>query len=204
MAVFLFCLSAVAADTPKQCSMCVGSVSDLSAPPAETIPLLVETTADDFATTSSKIDALSSEQRKQTTVVIRYSADRIDDVESKTSAIVEWAKLHGPFDAIALVVDHADPAVASYAVKRLAVMAQGQNVASKIAIGRVPLDDVKKLYEHGANAYFDALVVDAPNVTETAAWLMANDPAKKIYAVVAPQSPNALFDLAQALAQGAT
>src|SRR5512142_1937642 len=208
LAAFLFAVSAIAADTPKQCTMFVGAVSDLTAAPSETIPLLVEISPNDFAAAAQKVDALSPEQRKQTTVVVRYAIDEgkdpMLDVESKTSSIVDWARLHGPFDALAVVVENADPAVASYGVKRLAVMAQGLNAASRIAIGRMPLDDVKKLYEHGANAYFDAIIVDAANVTDTAAWLLANDPSKKIFAVVTAQSPNVLFDLAQALAQGAT
>ncbi len=208
LATQLLAIPSFAADTPKLCTLCVGAVSDLATPPAVTIPLLVETSVGDLATIASQIDALSPEQRKQTTLVVRYAVaggtDPLLDVESKTAAIVDWARLHGPFDSLAVLVEHADPAVASYGVKRLAVTAQGQNAASRIAVGRMPMDDVKKLYEHGAQSYFDALIVDAQDVTGTAAWLLANDPAKKIHAVVAPQSPNAMFDLAQALAQGAT
>ncbi len=208
VAVLLSAVSAFAADTPKQCTMCVGAVSDLSTPPAETIPLLVETTPADFEALAPKIDALSPDQRKQTTLVVRYTLeagkDPLLDVDAKTSAIVDWARQHGPFDTIAAVVEQAEPAVAAYAVKRLAVQAQGLNAASRIAVGRMPLDDLKKLHDNGANAYFDVVITDAANVTETAAWLLANDPSKKIYAVATPQSPNLLFDLAQPLAQGAT
>jgi hypothetical protein len=208
LAIQILAVCAFAADTPKECTLCSGAVSDLSTVPAATIPLLVETSIDDLPTIATQIDALSPDQRKHTAVSIRYAIaegkDPLLDVESKTGTIVEWARLHGPFDSLAVVVDHADPAVAAYAVKRIAVTAQGQNAASRIAVGRMPLDEVKKLYEHGAQSYFDALLVDGPQVTDAAAWLLANDPAKKIYAVVAPQSPNAMFDLAQALSQGAT
>ncbi|HSP15912.1 MAG TPA: hypothetical protein VLV78_14295 [Thermoanaerobaculia bacterium] len=205
------CILAVplfAADTPKECALCVGAVSDLTTAPTATIPLLVETSIDSLPTIASQFDALTPEQRKQTAVSIRYAIaegkDPLLDVETKTAEIVDWARLHGPFDSLAVVVERADPAVVAYAIKRLAVTAQGQNAASRIAIGRMPLDEAKKLYEHGAQSYFDALMIDGPNVTEGAAWLLANDPAKKIYAVVVPQSPNAMFDLAQALSQGAT
>jgi hypothetical protein len=206
--ILMSALSALGADAPKECTICVGAVADFSAPPATTIPLLVETTINDLATIAQQIDALSSEQRKNTAVVVRYSIeegkDPLLDVESKTATIVEWARLHGPFDSLTAVVQSTDPAVVSYAIKRLSVTAQGANVASRIAVSRMSLDDLKAIFEHGAGSYFDAAVVDAQNVTATAAWLAANDPAKKIYAVVTPQSPNAMFDLAQALSQGAT
>ncbi|HEY3054881.1 MAG TPA: hypothetical protein VGK31_03000 [Thermoanaerobaculia bacterium] len=208
LAILIIATSAFAADTPKECSLCVGTVSDLSTPPAATIPLLFETSASDLPAIAASIDALSPEQRKSTAIVIRYSIedgkDPLLDVESKTSAIVEWARLHGPFDSLGITVQHPDPAVVAYAIKRVAVVAQGANAVTRIAVGRMPLDDLKKIYEHGAQSYFDALIVDAQNVAETAAWLLGNDPAKKIYAVAAPQSPNAMFDLAQALSQGAT
>ena len=38
----------------------------------------------------------------------------------------------------------------------------------------------------------------------TAAWVAEKDPAKKIWAIVPAQSPNVFFDLARALADGAT
>ena len=39
---------------------------------------------------------------------------------------------------------------------------------------------------------------------DTAAWLAEKDPSKKLWAVLAPQSANAFYDLARALADGAT
>ncbi len=207
-AIQIIALPVFCAGAPKECTLCVGSVADLSAPPATTIPLLVETTIDDLPAIAPQIDALSPEQRKNAAVVIRYSLeegkDPLLDVESKTATIVEWARLHGPFDSLAPVVQSSDPAVVSYAIKRLAVTAQGANATSRIAVARMPLDELKSLFEHGAQSYFDALIVDAQNVTASAVFLTANDPAKRIYAVVTPQSPNAMFDLAQALSQGAT
>ena len=207
-AILIIALPALGADAPKDCTLCVGSVADLSAPPATLIPLLVEANINDLATTGQAIDALSPEQRKNTAVVIRYSLeegkDPLLDVETKTATIVEWARLHGPVDSLAAVVQSTDPAVVSYAIKRLAVTAQGANATSRIAVARMSLDDLKAIFEHGAGSYSDAVIVDGPNVAATTAWLTANDPAKKIYAVVTPQAPNAMFDLAQALAQGAT
>jgi hypothetical protein len=208
IAIQMIAMSVVAADKPNQCTLCVGAVSDLTSAPAAPIPLLVETSLDDLPTISQKIDALTPEQRKTIALVVRYSIDEgkdpLLDVESKTTTIVEWAKLHGPFDTLGIVVDRAEAPVVAYAIKRVAVMTQGANAASRIAAGRMPLDELKKVYDHGAQSYFDVFIVDGQNTTGLLAWLTANDPAKKIYAVVAPAAPNAMFDLAQALSQGAT
>lgn len=206
-AMQIIALSALAAGNARECTLCVGAVSDVSAPPPATIPLLVDMSIDDLATIAPRFDALTPEQRASTVVVIRYATDEgkdpLVDVESKTATIVEWARLHGPFDALAAVVQNGDPAVVSYAIKRLSVTAQGANVAKRIAVEKMSPDALKAVFDHGAGSYFDALIVDAPNVESAAAWLAANDPSKKIYALVQPQSPNAMFDLAQALALGA-
>ncbi len=208
IAIHVIALSSFAADSPKECTLCVGAVSGLTAPPTATVPLLVETTVNDLANLAQPMDALTPQQRAKTVLVVRYSTeegkDPLLDVESKTATIVEWARLHGPFDALAAVVANNDPAVVSYAIKRLAVTAQGANAAGRIAVAHMPFDQLKGLFEHGAQSYFDALIVDGQDVQPTAAWLMTNDPAKKIYAVVTATSPNAMFDLAQALSQGAT
>ena len=210
LAILIIASAAYAADAPKECTLCVGAVADFTATvtPTETIPLLIETSLDDLPAIAQKIDALTAEQRKNSTVVVRYSLeqgkDPLLDVESKTAAIVEWARLHGPFEMLASTVQNNDATVVAYAIKRLAVTAQGANAASRIAVARMPIDQLKAIFEHGAGSYFDVLLVDAQQVTETAAWLAANDPAKKIFAIVTPQSPNPMFDLAQALSQGAT
>ena len=207
-AILIIALPALGADVPKECTLCVGSVADLSAAPAALIPLLIEANIDDLSAIGQSVDAFSPEQRKNTAVVIRYSLeegkDPLLDVETKTATIVEWARLHGPFDSLAAVVQSIDPAVVSYAIKRLAVTAQGANVTSRIDVARMSLDDLKAIFEHGAGSYFDAVIVESASVPATTAWLTANDPAKKIYAVVTPQAPNVMFDLAQALSQGAT
>jgi hypothetical protein len=60
------------------------------------------------------------------------------------------------------------------------------------------------LYETGAQSYVDILLTDAADVKSTVAWVAEKDPAKRIWAVVSAQSPNVFFDLARALADGAT
>jgi hypothetical protein len=51
--------------------------------------------------------------------------------------------------------------------------------------------------------YIDVLLV-GNDVASVAKWIVEKDPAKKLWAVVTPQSPNVFFDLARALADGAT
>jgi len=199
-------LSVFAADKPKECTLCVGQVADVTAPPSTVIPLVLQIREADLATTP--VDTLSPEQRAKLTLTISYAVDRDKDalleVEAHTKSIVEWARLHGPFEAIGVAPEGVDTTIAGYAVKRLAVSAQGQNVASRIVLPPMSVDDLNKLYETGALTYVDALLVEAADVAKTAAWIVEKEPAKKLFAIVTPQSPNAFYDLARALADGAT
>src|ERR1051326_7525281 len=192
---FLILGAAHAATAPKECTICVGAVGG-----AATVPTLQRVTALD-----DSIDQLTPEQRAKAIVLVPMKVDgsSLTDIETQTAAIVDWGKKHGPFNAIGLTFEATDSATAAYAVKRLAVAAQGQNVASRIAM-EVSRDTLTKLFDAGAQAYFDALIVDAANVADTAKWLAEKDPAKKIIAVVTPQSPNVFFDLSRALADGAS
>ncbi len=168
---------------PKDCSFCAFPASSLQ-----------EVTVDDAAV----IDAMTPAQRAKTVVLVHYALDKdkepLTSVEEKTKAIVEWAKTRGPFDAIGIRVDGADDATASYAIKRLAVTAQGLNIASKIVAPANP--------PIAALPYIDALLTG--DVAKTVAWVAENDPSKKVWAVVAPASPNVFFDVARAYADGAT
>ncbi|HEX9493657.1 MAG TPA: hypothetical protein VGA33_10360, partial [Thermoanaerobaculia bacterium] len=199
-------LSVFAADKPKECTLCVGQIADLTAPPSTVIPLVLQIREADLTTTP--VDTLSPEQRAKLTLTISYTVDRdkdpLLDVETHTKSIVEWARLHGPFEAIGVAPEGVDTTVAGYAVKRLAVSAQGQNVASRIVLPPMSVDDLNKLYETGALTYVDALLVDATDVAKTAAWILEKEPSKKLFAIVTPQSPNAFYDLSRALADGAT
>ena len=118
-------LSVFAASTPNECTVCVGAVADLQQVPPSPIPLLLQIRQDDFATISAWIDALSPEQRKKLALIVRYAVDRDKDplleVESHTKTIVEWARLHGPFELLGAAVDGADATLSGYAMKQLAV-----------------------------------------------------------------------------------
>lgn len=210
LVVFLsfFALSLFAADAAKECSICVGAVTDLTAIPATPVPQLAQIREDGLAAAGAALDAMTPEARAHTAIVVSYSVDRdkdpLLDIETHTKAIIEWARQHGPLDAIGIAVEGTDAAQTTYAIKRLAVSAQGQNAASRIVLPRTAIDDLTKLADAGAMPYIDALLVDAANVTSTAGWIVEKDPAKKLWAVVTPQSPNAFYDLGRAIADGAT
>jgi hypothetical protein len=205
-----------AADAPKECALCVGAVSDLTVTPATPVPLLIRLRQDDLATAGTALDAFSPEQRRKTTLIVSYVIDKTTDplqqVEQQTKAIVDWARTRGPFQAFGVSFDAPTADVAAYAIKRLAVTAQGLNVADKIIVAPVegqapsPVPDTNR--QAGAPvaplAYYDEILVDASQVADTLKWVAENDPSKKIIATVNPESPNAFFDLAQALANGAT
>ena len=204
----LLTLSAVASAAPAQCTMCVGAVAELPLAQTAAVPLLIAVDENDLATAGGALDALTPEQRKLATVVVSFTiadeSDALASAEQKTRAIVEWARLRGPFDTLAVTPKHSDPAVVAYAIKRLAVSAQGLNVAGRIGLGSVTADLLAKLFENGAQAYFDVLLVSAGEVSSTLTWLADKDPGKKVFAVVTPASPNPMYDLGRALADGAT
>src|SRR5207245_10452449 len=135
IAIVIFCLqfcvlSLFAADAPKECSLCVGATADLSTPPAAVIPLVLQIRESDLATTP--VDALSPEQRSKLTLTVSYTIDAKDamnDVETHTKNIIEWARARGPFDALGVAAEGAETTIAAYAAKRLAVTAHGLNVA---------------------------------------------------------------------------
>ncbi|MEO8033317.1 MAG: hypothetical protein ABI837_02720 [Acidobacteriota bacterium] len=201
-------LGALAAETPKECTLCVGAVSDLQQIPGAPLPLLVRLSQESLAASAPAIDALSAEQRRKLAIVVSFdvatAADPLLDVEQHTKAIIDWARQHGPFDALGIVPGGADAATTGYAIKRLSVMAQGQNAADRIVLPPTPAEALASLYETGAQSYFDALLVNAGEVAEATRWITEKDPSKKIFAVVTPTSPNPMFDLAKALAGGAT
>ena len=115
LALQVFVLRLGAAEPPKECALCAGAVSDLQVAPAAPVPLLVRLKQDDFATAGTALDAMSPAVRAKMTIVIDYAVDPAKDptaeVETHTQAIVEWARQHGPFDAIGIVAEHVDATV---------------------------------------------------------------------------------------------
>ncbi|HYI08442.1 MAG TPA: hypothetical protein VEK57_05190 [Thermoanaerobaculia bacterium] len=188
-------LSAVAAPAdPAGCSLCAG----VAGSDGSLVPALVRVSESDLAT-------LAPVSPGNVSVVVEYSVDpakdALLDVETHTKQILDWARANGPFDSLGVRVTNADPALQAFAIKRLAVSAQGQGVAGRIIVPRT--DDLPALFDNGANAYFDAIVAEGVQVTGTVALVAERDPAKKIFAVVDATSPNPLFDLGQAFAAGA-
>jgi hypothetical protein len=193
----ILALSAIAAD---ECTLCVGLVPSpatavMPATPPAGVLSLARVGIADLAT-------FAPAEPRTLSVVVEYSAADLAAVEEQTKTIIEWARAHGPFDSLGVSLPSADATLTAYAIKRLSVSAQGQAVTSRIVMPKTA--NLPELFENGAGAYFDALLVDASEVVETTVLLAERDPSKKIFAVVPITSPNALFDLGQALAAGAT
>lgn len=189
--VLLLQILALSAFAAEECTFCVGLATS---EPAGVLTLARVGIAD--------LAAFVPAEPRNVSVVVEYTAADLAEVELQTKTIIDWARARGPFDSLGVSVPNADATLTAYAIKRLSVSAQGQAVTSRIVMPKA--DNLAELFDNGASAYFDALIVDAPQVVETAAWLAEHDPSKKIFAVVPIISPNALFDLGQALAAGAT
>lgn len=172
------------------CSLCVGVLGG----DGSKAPALVRLAETEYA-------AFAPANPRNVSVVVSYDAMSIEEIEQKTAAIIEWAKARGPFDSLGIDARIDDPALRAYAVKRLAVTAQGVDVASRIIVNDG--DGLAPLFANGAGAYFDAVITDAASVQATLLTIAENDPSKKIFAVAPVSAPNALFDLARALADGA-
>ena len=206
VAALLAAASLYAAGEPKECTYCVGTVVEQAQPVATVVPTLIRVTDESLAHASAVLSNLTSEQRRKAVLVFTSALGDSDltEAESKARNIVEWARLHGPVDTLALDFRGSDPSIAAFALKRTAVTAQGLDVAARFAIVTASVAALAPIYEHGAQTYFDAVLVPAGEVSATAAWLAGNDPAKKIFATVTPTSPNPMYDAARALADGAS
>lgn len=173
------------------CSLCAGLVGG----GGDKAPALVQLAEEEYA-------AFTPAVPRNVSVIVAYDAASVEEIERKTGAIIEWARTRGPFDALGVDARIADPALRAYAVKRLAVTAQGVNAASRIIVKNG--DALVALFANGAGPYFDAVVTDAGEVEAALLTIAENDPSKKIYAITPVVSPNGLFDLARALGAGAT
>jgi hypothetical protein len=200
--------ASAAAPIPTDCSLCLGVVADMKIAPLSPVLLLVLTTRAGLPDAARYVADLPIAARKKTSVLVSYRLDGtgqpLDQIEENTRAIIDWAQRNGPLDAIGADLQGAPADQRAYAIKRLSVTAQGLGIASTIMARASTTADLGPLYEAGAQAYFDQLVVDGSAVADFSEWLTANDPVKKIIAVVTPQAPNPFFDLASALAHGAS
>jgi hypothetical protein len=187
-------LPVFAAEPPKECSLCAGAIARDGAG----VPTFARVD-------ESELAAYAPQRAGDLALLIRYGIepgrDPLLQVEEHTKTILDWARARGPFDSIGVRVDNADPAVRAYALKRLAVSAQGLDVTRRII---ADAGDAQAFFANDAGGYFDAVVTDAANVQNVAAEVLAKDPSKKIFATVTIESPNPLFDIARALANGAS
>lgn len=190
LALFLLQIFALPA-AAQECTLCVGTVGG----DGSSVPTLVTLDREEYPT-------FVAVRPQNVSVIVEYHASSVEDVERRTRQIVDWARSRGPFDSLGVSLIDSDGALRAYAVKRLAVVAEGEEVASRVIVPQRA--DLPSLFANGAQAYFDAVVVDAADVAATSAWLAQHDPSKKVFAVATVAAPNALYDLAAVLAAGAT
>jgi hypothetical protein len=200
--------AAAPAPLPNDCTLCVGAVADRTTMALTPIPLLVRTDQADLSKTTIYVADASKRVRQKISVLIRYSIDPSSDplqqVEAHTADVARWAQANGPLETVGIEVSGAKPDVEGYAIKRLAVTVQGLNLATQIIAAGESVDTLSALYQTGAQSYIDAVITPADAVQSVSTWLAANDPSKKIFAVVQPTSANPLYDLGRAFAAGAT
>jgi hypothetical protein len=193
---------------PNDCSLCFGAVADRTLEPLAPIPLLMRIDEADLPKATVFVADAPKPVRRKISAIIHYAidpaADALQQVDARTAEIALWAQTNGPVEALGVELSGAKPEVLAYALKRLAVTIQGQNAADEILISVNSVDDLTALYETGAQPYFDVVLTSSADVQRVATWLVTKDPGKKIFAVVEPSSPNPLYDLAKALADGAT
>ena len=201
-----------AAEREAGCTLCIGAVlaapvtTDQAVTSATAVPLMVRASDSDLTAASALLDSLSVEARRRVLLVltVEMTDGGLTEAETRSRQIVDWAGAHGPVETIALDVRHNDLTIAAFMLKRIAVTAQGLNVASSFAIAATPVAKLAGLWDLGAQTYFDAVLTSGSDVAATAAWLAERDPSKKVLAIVQPEAPNPMYDAARALADGAT
>ncbi len=207
VALQLVVASAGFAQEPRRdCSLCGGVVADLTVVPPAVVPILITPRYQELSTAARWIESLSPEQKRQITVIVTVELDALDEpipkVEDRIQGIVRWAHANGPFSSIGVRVDGTDADIEGYAIKRLAVTAQGLELARNIVAGPMAITRLEEIYKTGAEAYFDELITDE-DAGEVVRWVMERDPSKRVVARVQPTSPNAAHDIGRALTAGA-
>ena len=190
----------------SECTICGGVVSDMTVSPPVEVPLLLSPRFEDLGGVAGYLAPMTAAQKKKTTVMITVALDELDDaipkVEGRVQNIVEWATANGPFKSLGLRVTGVDATVEGYAIKRLAVTAQGLNLADNVIAGPMTLSRLEEIYQTGAEAYFDELITEGA-VAETVAWIVERDPSKRVSAIVPAEAANPAWDIASALSSGA-
>ncbi len=198
--------TALAQEPARTCSLCGGVVADLTTTPPTVVPLLVTPRYEELPAVANWLTEISPEQKQRTTVVVTAELDVLDEqipkIEDRVQGIAVWATANGPFASIGIRVIGAGAEIEGYAIKRLAVTAQGLGLAENIVAGPMPIGRLEELYGTGAEAYFDELITDS-DVGEAVAWLIERDPSKRVVARVRPVSPNPAHDMGRALSAGA-
>lgn len=196
--------TAAFAQTPNDCGHCAGVVMLADQIPGPVMPVLVT----DVTTIGLNLQDASPDIVRRWTVLlhvnVKSGSDAHAQIDEQTREQIDWAARRGPFAAIGTILNVSDRALEAYAAQTAATMARAAKVAPRVVVRVSSLDELQQMVAAGASGAFDAVIVDAPAVNATAMWLAQNAPNTPVYAVVEVSSPNVFFDVARALADGAT
>lgn len=199
-------VSLLAATTPSECGLCGGLALRADQRPAAVVLQLIRLSEGDLAATAELFSSMAAQQRAKTTIVIGFSLEEGDSllqIERHATAIVDWASKNGPFDALGIAVENAEPSVAAFAIKRLAILTQGLGLAKRIVTGPIPEPALSGLFEAGANPYFDEILADSSSFASTLRFVLDKDPSKKVSLVTPVSNTNRFYDIARGFQQGA-
>ncbi|MCM2314718.1 MAG: hypothetical protein NDJ92_06150 [Thermoanaerobaculia bacterium] len=198
-AVLLMCIatSAWAETEAKTCRPCGGLVLG-GAAPSVAVPLLIRANATDLSTLDASLFALSTEQEAMSTVVvdIDQAPVTIEQAEELVGTLSARLAAHDDFYAAGIAIRGTSSEIAAYMVRRMAVLIQGRQIASRIVLPVSSPDELAMLATAGASPYYDLVLVDEAARGGVTAWLEANDPSKRVLVVTTPLAVNPLHDIA--------
>ncbi|HVT43579.1 MAG TPA: hypothetical protein VMT00_04240 [Thermoanaerobaculia bacterium] len=176
-------------------------------PQLANIPLLFGIDLTKPGESLDRVQSLSPDQRRRTTLLVTAALEdreSVDEVEQIIDRLITSVRGTSPLRALGLRLANASPSIEGYGIKRLAVKSQGLGVADRLLVAPPAIASLAPLYQTGAQAYFDEILVASSLLEEAAAWLHEKDPAKRIAAIVGPREDGILYEGSAALAAGAT
>lgn len=145
------------------------------------------------------LDAIPVAALRRSTTMFGVTFSDGADVDAKLSGIIDALRAAGPVHTVGLHMRETSPLLQAYAVKRLAGLAQGQDLASATALRFTTPEAAAAA---GAT-YVDAWIVDESLLPTARVWVEKHDPGAGLVLLTAPAHENALYDLARGLAGGA-
>ncbi|MGK2856225.1 MAG: hypothetical protein ACSLFQ_03360 [Thermoanaerobaculia bacterium] len=181
----------------RSCRPC-GGLALGSSVPAVAVPLLIRANANDFEALTASLGELSAEQESMSTVVVDITEPpaTIEQAESLVGTLSTRLAAHGGFYAAGISTRGASSDIAAYMVRRMAVLVQGRQIASRIVLPTSSPEELAMLAAAGASSYYDLVLVGEEARVAVTQWLDANDPSKRVLVVAGARAANPLHDIA--------